>query len=96
VAQKAQIWAATGREVNVLELRLQDWLEPAGGPEGAVEPQTRQGQTRDRLSGPRRGASCHRRIDRHETEPTVVRRQSDEPGGSRPRNSIPVSDEKET
>jgi hypothetical protein len=38
-AQKAQIWAATGREVNVLELRLQDGLEPAAGHEGAVEPE---------------------------------------------------------
>jgi hypothetical protein len=38
-AQKAQIWAATGREVNALELRLQGGLEPATGPEGAVEPE---------------------------------------------------------
>jgi hypothetical protein len=38
-AQTAQIWAATGREVNVLELRLQGWLEPAAGHGGAVEPQ---------------------------------------------------------
>jgi hypothetical protein len=38
-AQKAQIRAATGRNVNVLELRLQDWLEPAAGQEVAAEPE---------------------------------------------------------
>jgi hypothetical protein len=39
-AQKAQIRAATGRNVNVLELRLQDWLEPGDGQEGAAEPES--------------------------------------------------------
>jgi hypothetical protein len=34
-AQKVQIRAATGREVDVLELRLQDLPEPAEVPEGA-------------------------------------------------------------
>jgi hypothetical protein len=46
-AQKAQIWAATGREVNVLELRLQDGLEPAAGHEGVVEPQIPAGPDRE-------------------------------------------------
>jgi hypothetical protein len=34
-AQKAQIRGATGREVNVLELRLQGLPEPAKGQDGA-------------------------------------------------------------
>jgi hypothetical protein len=39
MAQKEQIWAATGRVVNVLELRLSGGLEAAAGPEGAAEPE---------------------------------------------------------
>jgi hypothetical protein len=38
-AQKAQIRAATGRNVSVLELRLHDWLKARIGREGAAEPQ---------------------------------------------------------
>ncbi len=38
-AQKAQIWAATGRDVNALELRLPDRGEMLAGPEGAAEPE---------------------------------------------------------
>jgi hypothetical protein len=37
LAQKAQIRAATGRDVNVLELRLQDWLELSTVQNGAAE-----------------------------------------------------------
>jgi hypothetical protein len=36
-AQKEQIRAATGREVNVLELRLQRWPELARGVGGAMK-----------------------------------------------------------
>jgi hypothetical protein len=38
-AQKEQMRAAIGREVNVLELRLQGGPEPAGGLEGAAAPE---------------------------------------------------------
>jgi hypothetical protein len=37
--QKEQIRAATGREVNVLELRLQGWPGLASGPKGAAAPE---------------------------------------------------------
>jgi hypothetical protein len=38
-AQKVLVRAATGRDVNVLELRLQSGPEPAAGPAGAAEPE---------------------------------------------------------
>jgi hypothetical protein len=48
-AQKVQIREATGREVNVLELRLQRWPEPAEGQEEALRLNNAAGQHNERI-----------------------------------------------
>jgi hypothetical protein len=47
--QKVQIREATGREVNVLELRLQDLPEPAEGQEEAPRVNNPAGQNGERV-----------------------------------------------
>jgi hypothetical protein len=65
-AQKEQVRAATGREVNVLELRLQAGREPAAGAEAAAAPEIPALPARGTGSppSPRRAASRHPRWGR--------------------------------
>jgi hypothetical protein len=64
--QKAQIRAATGRDVTRLELRLQALTEPTEGQDGTAEPETAAGPDQEPAPGPssRHPASRPRRSAR--------------------------------